>query len=103
MSPVQLFPEQASSIAPEVDHLLYFLLTVTTFFSVLIFTLILYFAVKYRRRSEIGAPSPVHGSIPLEITWTVIPAGLTMIMFVWGASLFMKMQLPPADALQIYA
>ena len=32
------FPAQASSIAPEVDHLLYYLLAVSIFFTVLIFT-----------------------------------------------------------------
>ena len=36
MSPIQLFPDQASTIAPEVDHLLYYLLAVTVFFTVLI-------------------------------------------------------------------
>ncbi|HZP17454.1 MAG TPA: cytochrome c oxidase subunit II [Terriglobales bacterium] len=102
MSPVQLFPQQASAIAPEVDHLLYFLLAVTVFFTVGIFFAIAYFAVRYRRRSELEMPPEVHGSIALELTWTLIPTGLTMIMFVWGASLFMKMQLPPEDALQIY-
>ena len=59
MSPIQLFPQQASTIAPEVDHLLYFLLAVTVFFSVLIFTAILYFAVKYRRKSELEMPREV--------------------------------------------
>jgi cytochrome c oxidase subunit II len=102
MSPIQLFPEQASTIAPEVDHLLYFLLAVTVFFTLLIFFAILFFAVKYRRRSEVEVPAPVHGSIALEMTWTIIPAALTMVMFVWGASLFMRMQLPPKDALQVY-
>ena len=47
-----LFPEQASTIAPEVDHLLYFLIAVTVFFSVLIFCAIFYFAIRYRRRSR---------------------------------------------------
>jgi len=102
MSPIQLFPEQASTMAPEVDHLLYFLLVGTVFFSVSIFLAILYFAIRYRRRSESEMPQEVEGSMALELTWTIIPAALTMIMFVWGASLFMKMQLPPEDALQIY-
>ena len=89
-------------MAPQVDHLLYFLLAVATFFSLLIFCAIFYFAVKYRRRSERELPAPVHGSLALELTWTIIPAGLTMVMFVWGAWLFVKMQRPPTDALSIY-
>src|SRR6266581_1851299 len=38
MGKFQLFPVQASTLAPEVDHLLYFLLAVSTFFTLLIFT-----------------------------------------------------------------
>ncbi len=97
-----LFPEQASTIAPQVDHLLYFLLAVTTFFTLLIFCAIFYFAVRYRRRSEQELPPLVHGSLTLELTWTIIPAALVMIMFVWGAWLFIKMRRPPTDALNIY-
>ena len=52
MGKFQLFPEQASTLAPEVDHLLYFLLAITVFFTVLIFGAIFYFAIRYRRRSE---------------------------------------------------
>ena len=103
--PVQLFPEQASTMAPQVDHLLYYLLAVSVFFSVLIFVAILYFAVKYRRKSELELPPQVlnhSGSLALELTWTIIPAALTMVMFVWGASLYMKMRIPPDDALEVY-
>ena len=102
MSPIQLFPVQASTVAPQVDHLLYFLLAVATFFSLLIFFCILYFAIRYRRRSEKEIPAEVQGSLALELTWTIIPAGLTMVMFVWGASLYIKMQRPPADAITVY-
>ncbi len=103
MGPLPLFPEQASTIAPEVDHLLYFLLTVAVFFTLLIFGAIFYFAIRYRRRSERELPVVIHGSTTLEILWSVIPFGLTMVMFWWGASIFFKESRPPADALQIYA
>ncbi len=97
-----LFPDQASTIAPSVDHLLYFLLSVSVFFVVLIFAAIFYFAIKYRRRSETELPPEIHGSTGLEIFWSVIPLGLTMIMFVWGARIFFEMSRPPDDALEIY-
>jgi cytochrome c oxidase subunit 2 len=99
-----LFPVQASTIAPSVDHLLYFLLAVTTFFTLGIFGAIFYFAIKYRRRSESEVPAPeAHGGgMALEIAWTVIPFGLTMIMFVWGASIFFRTSRPPDNAQQIY-
>ena len=100
---LRLFPEQASTFAAETDHLLYFLIAVALFFTLLIFVSILYFAIRYRRRSEHELPPPVHGGMTLEILWTVIPLGLTMVMFTWGASIFFNESRPPDNALQIYA
>ena len=100
---LRLFPEQASTFAAETDHLLYFLIAVALFFTLLIFVSILYFAIRYRRRSEHELPPPVHGGMTLEILWTVIPLGLTMVMFAWGASIFFNESRPPDNALQIYA
>jgi cytochrome c oxidase subunit 2 len=85
-----------------VDHLLYFLLTVAVFFTLVIFGAIFYFAVRYRRRSEKELPHVVHGGMALEIVWSVIPFGLTMVMFTWGASIFFRESRPPDDALNIY-
>lgn len=97
-----LFPEQASTLAPRTDHLLYYLLAVTVFFSVGIFAAIFYFAIRYRRRSEDELPEPIHGAISLEILWSVIPFILAMIMFFWGASIFMAASRAPDNALTVY-
>jgi cytochrome c oxidase subunit 2 len=44
----------------------------------------------------------MHGDLRLELLWTLIPLGLVMIMFVWGARLYITLAYPPADALQVY-
>ena len=80
------------------DHLLFYLVGVSVFFTVLIFAAIFYFAIRYRRRSENELPKPIHASLALEIAWSVIPFGLTMIMFAWGANIFFKESRPPKDA-----
>src|SRR5438874_6427419 len=99
-SSLPLFPEQASTVALDVDHLLYYLLTVTVFFTVLIFFCVVYFAIKYRRRSETELPpQEKHGGWTLEITWSVIPLILAMVMFAWGASVYMTLSRPPDDSL----
>jgi cytochrome c oxidase subunit 2 len=85
-----------------VDHLLYFLLAVSVFFTLTIFGAIFYFAIRYRRRSDQELPHVIHGSLSLEIMWSVIPFGLTMIMFTWGAAIFFRESRPPDDALPIY-
>ena len=97
-----IFPEQASTLAPRVDALYIFLIGVSTVFAGLIFVLLFYFVIKYRRRTEAEQPLPVVGNLRLELLWTVIPLGLTMGMFLWGASLFFTTMRPPNDALEIY-
>jgi cytochrome c oxidase subunit 2 len=97
-----LFPEQASNFASEVDLLYLFLVAVSVFFVVGIFAAIFIFAVKYRRRSDTEVPVHTHTGLVLEVVWSVIPFGLTMIMFGWGASIFFKESRPPDNAMQIY-
>jgi cytochrome c oxidase subunit 2 len=101
-SNLPLFPEQASTHAVAVDALYAFLVGVSAFFASLIFLLLLYFAIKYRRRSEDEQPRPVYGSVPLEVLWMAIPFVLVMIMFLWGARLYFAWASPPADALEIH-
>ena len=96
------FPQQASSHAGQVDELYFFLLAVTAFFSILIATLVVVFAVKYRRRhaNEVGVP--IHGSLALEMLWTIIPFFIVMVMFAWGAKVFFDAYRPVAGAMEIY-
>src|SRR5260370_40196974 len=101
LSDLPLFPELASTAAARGDSLFLFLLAVTVFFAMLIFSLVLYFAVKYRRRSAADQPRPILGDVRLELVWSVIPLGLPMIMFVWGANLYFTMASPPADGMEI--
>ncbi|HVO60544.1 MAG TPA: cytochrome c oxidase subunit II [Terriglobales bacterium] len=97
-----LFPEQASSIASQVDGLYFFLVSVSVFFTVLIFVLVFVFAVKYRK-SVHPKPEHIEGSLPLELTWTLIPLGITMIFFAWGALIYFQEGRPPRGAMEIYA
>ena len=97
---VPFFPEAASEIAPKVDQLYYFLTAVSVFFTVLIAIAILVFAVKYRRRSDDETPEEIHGNNTLEVIWTVIPLGIAMVMFYWGAKVYIEMRIPPTDAME---
>lgn len=100
---VPLLPERASTFAPEVDALYGFLVGMSLFFTALIFILIAVFAIKYRRRSDAEVPSPVRGSLALEITWIAVPLGLVLAIFGWGAALYFKMYgSAPRDALEVY-
>ena len=90
-------------MATRVDALYFFLIGLTAFFSLLIAGLIVTYAIRYRRRTPDGIGARIHGGLVLEITWTVIPLLITMVIFVWGASVFFAMQRPPDETMNIYA
>jgi len=96
------FPVQASEQAAQVDALYFFLVAVSAFFALLIAVLILVFAFKYHRKHPDEVGEAIHGSIPLELLWTFIPLGITMVMFFWGAAVFFHMTRPPTGAMEIY-
>jgi cytochrome c oxidase subunit 2 len=102
MGTTPLFPASASTMAPRVDALYFFLIGVTVFFSLLIAGLIVYYAVKYHRRAPDAVGERIHGSLWLEVTWSVVPFLITMVIFVWGASVYFAIASPPAETLNIY-
>jgi cytochrome c oxidase subunit 2 len=89
-------------MAPRVDALYFFLIGLTAFFSLLIAGLIVAYAIKFRRRSPDAIGARIHGGLMLEITWSVIPFLITMVLFVWGASVFFAMSRPPDETLNVY-
>jgi len=97
-----LFPDAASTMATRVDALYFFLLAISAFFGLLIAGLIVYFALKFHRRTAEQIGARIHGAMSLEIGWTVIPLMITMVLFVWGASVYFAMAYPPEETLNIY-
>jgi cytochrome c oxidase subunit 2 len=97
-----LFTEPASTVAKQVDLLFFFLIAVSLFFSVLIFCTVFYFAVRYRRRWQGEVPPLIPGSMTLVLTWTIIPFIITMVMFGWASTLFIRNARPPVGAMEIY-
>ena len=52
--------------------------SVTGLVGLLVALLLIYFAVRYRRRPGDPAPPPMHGNTPLEVGWTIAPLGIFM-------------------------
>lgn len=96
-----LMPESASTIAPQVDNITYFIMLVSIFFFVLIVAGIIVFAIKFKRKSLDDKTSPIDTNHTLEIVWTVIPSILLAVMFVWGFQVYLTMSIPPKDAIEI--
>jgi cytochrome c oxidase subunit 2 len=101
-SNLPFWPPSASSVSQEVDMLYLFLISVTVFFTVLVAALVVVFALKYKRKHPDEVGHPIHGSITLELLWTFIPLGLTLVMFAWGAQLYFHIARPPRDAMEMY-
>ncbi len=96
-----LWPQRASSAAGNVDALFIFLLIVSGLMTLLIFVAVAYFAARYRHRKGVLAEQ-IEGSVPLELTWTIIPLGVFMVIFAWGAVVYFKSRTPPRDATEVY-
>ena len=96
-----LWPVGASSHSLAVDLLYIFLVLLSVAMTLAIFAAIAVFGFKYRRRHGLEA-TPIEGSTLLEITWSVIPMGLFLVIFVWGAVIFFDVRTPPQDATEIY-
>src|SRR6204780_4830519 len=96
-----LWPQRASTAAGNVDGLFIFLLIVSGLMTLLIFTAVIYFAARYRNRKGVPAEQ-IEGSIPLELTWSIIPLGVFMVIFAWGAVVYFKSRTPPRDATEVY-
>jgi cytochrome c oxidase subunit 2 len=99
--PFRLFPERAATTSYQVDNLFFFELAVSCVFVALIAGLVIYFAIRYRRRSEDEVPPRTQVSTALEATYTIVPFALMMIMFVWGSRVYIRAKRPPANAMQI--
>jgi cytochrome c oxidase subunit 2 len=98
-----LFPEQASTLAADVDALYFFILAVTAFVAILVTVVVIFFAAKYSTRDPLEVGAQIHGSIPLELAWSIIPFLVTIVIFVWSANVFFDLQRPPDQTLEIYA
>jgi len=102
MSSFPLFPDQASVSAQRVDAVYFALLAISAFFVLLIFVLIIYFAVKYRRGAKVDRVIRRTDYLKLELTWIIIPLLISFGIFGWAAKVYFDLRTPPDDALEIY-
>jgi cytochrome c oxidase subunit 2 len=96
-----LWPPGASTMAPNVDALFIFLTLLSVGMTVAIFAVIIVFLAKYQRRKGIDAEQ-IHGSVALELGWSIIPLMIFMLIFAWGAVIFFQERTPPQDSAEVY-
>jgi cytochrome c oxidase subunit 2 len=97
------FPIQASTLAADVDALYLFIVAITAFFGILTTVAVIYFAAKYKTDDPLKVGARIHGSIPLELAWSIIPFLITIVIFAWASSVYFDLYRPPDQTLDIYA
>src|SRR5687768_16181703 len=98
-----LIPEQASTLAPRVDQLYWFIIAITAFFGILVTVLVIAFAFKYHTHDPMKVGAPITGSIPLELGWSIIPFLISVVIFAYSADVFFDIHRPPDQTIEIYA
>jgi cytochrome c oxidase subunit 2 len=96
-----LIPDQASTYATRFDLLFWAQAAFTIAMTMLIFSVIFFFAIRYRRRTKDQMGMPIHGNLQLEVAWTAIPFFISVGLLVWSVNLFLSYARPPADTLAI--
>lgn len=96
-------PERASTVAGTTDAIFNFILALSVFFTALILILMVAFVIKYRHRE--GKPHDPSGghSTALELTWTLIPTVLVVIIFYAGFKHYQDLMVEPPYAYEIAA
>jgi cytochrome c oxidase subunit II len=65
---------------------------------------LIYFAIRYRRRSDddVAPPTHVAHGYTMEVLWSLGLLALFMVMFFWSANLYFAMSRSPADCTDVY-
>jgi cytochrome c oxidase subunit II len=99
--------EPESTHAHSIFHLSLFVLTITGVIFVIVFSLITYAVIKFRKRSDDDGrePAPVYGSNQVELAWTVIPVLIVLVLFLATARVIHAIQdaRKPPEAIEVTA
>src|ERR1700734_3754384 len=96
LSPTNMFAP-VSTPAQSILDLSLFVLEVTAAIFVVVFSLLAYSVVKFRKRRTTDGrePAQVYGSTQLELAWTVIPVLIVVILFLAAARVIASIQNAP--------
>jgi cytochrome c oxidase subunit 2 len=104
MSPTNIFAP-VSSPAQSIFDLSLFVLMITAAIFIVVFSLLAYAVVKFRktRESDEREPAQVYGSTQVELAWTVIPILIVVVLFLATARVIAGIQKAtrPVDALEV--
>jgi cytochrome c oxidase subunit 2 len=94
-------PPEASTWASKIDWINNLITDISVFCTLAITGAMLFFAYKYRRRSEDQKTSYITHNATLETVWTVIPTIICMYIFYYGFTFYHEMRTPPTNPIEI--
>jgi len=104
LSPTNIFAP-ISTPADTIFGLSMFVLAVTGAIFVVVFSLLVYAAVKFRLRpgDDSREPAQIYGSAQVELAWTVIPVLIVVVLFLAAARVIASIQnaIPPQGAIHV--
>jgi cytochrome c oxidase subunit II len=89
-----------SNYVEGVDFAFKLIFGIGIFFLVGITSVMIYFVIRYRKKKHPKAEQ-IHDNNVLEVTWTVVPLLLVLVMFYYGYVAFLPQTRIPSDAMPI--
>jgi cytochrome c oxidase subunit II len=106
-SPVPRIFKSESTPADSINRLSVFVLVITALIFAVVFSLMAYAVIKFRRRptDDDREPAQVYGSNQMELAWTVVPGLIVLVLFFATARVIYSIQnaVPPPGAIQVTA
>ncbi|MEK6774078.1 MAG: cytochrome c oxidase subunit II [Bdellovibrionota bacterium] len=97
-----MMPIPATDIAVEVDNLYNFLLISSFIACAILIGGMIYFVIKYKRKSNNDKTAYITHNSFLEFLWSFIPLVVFLGVFGWGWHVYHEMRKMPANALEIH-
>jgi cytochrome c oxidase subunit 2 len=106
-SPTPSIFDPYSTPAHDIYHLSLFVMSICAVIFLVVFSLIVYAAVKYRKRpsDDDCEPPQIYGSNQVELAWTVIPILIVVVLFLASARVIHAVEDAkfPANAIEVTA
>lgn len=96
------FPPEASSYAGNVDALFFALVLISALVVFGIFGTLTFFCIRYRAGSNVVRSKKRINSVPIEITWMVIPLIIFLALFVAAGVQYAAMYSVPTNGMEIF-
>lgn len=95
-------PVQGSTYAAQFDTLYAFQVVASIISCILVIGGMVYFAFKYRRKTDTDKTAYISHSTILEFLWSFIPFIIFMVIFAWGWIVYYEMRTAPKNAYEIH-